>query len=314
MKLSGKKRRGKTQEKTGRKLSRKQILVICCILAAVIAAAAAVWFWTSRGKTADADGTAAADNSTDTETDSGQDAGESENGETDGGSGEDGAQGGASDSAGDGNASAAAGGAGSEAVLQDGVHGLTLPYSIPGSSLVVRGIASYDGIYLEDGSDEEISGVTVMLLQNAGDTEVEYASVSVSRDGTALQFDASALPAGGTVVVQEKNKTPFQEGNYADCSATVAEISGFEMSEDKVQVEESGEQSLTVTNLTDEDIPAVRVFYKFYMEDEGTYVGGITYTAKITNLAAGASQTITPSHYVQGSSRVMMVRTYDTVE
>ena len=86
------------------------------------------------------------------------------------------------------------------------------------------------------------------------------------------------------------------------------------MSEDKVQVEESGEQSLTVTNLTDEDIPAVRVFYKFYMEDEGTYVGGITYTAKITNLGAGASQTITPSHYVQGSSRVMMVRTYDTAE
>lgn len=314
MKLSGKKRRGKTQEKTGRKLSRKQILVICCILAAVIAAVAAVWFLTSRGKTADSDGTAAADNSTDTETDSGQDAGESENGETDGGSGEDGVQGGASDSAGDGNASAAAGGAGSEAVLQEGVQGLTLPYSIPGSSLVVRGIASYDGIYLEDGSDEETSGVTVMLLQNAGDTEVEYASVSVSRDGTALQFDASALPAGGTVVVQEKNKTPFQEGNYSDCSATVAEISGFEMSEDKVQVEESGEQSLTVTNLTDEDIPAVRVFYKFYMEDEGTYVGGITYTAKITNLAAGASQTITPSHYVQGSSRVMMVRTYDTAE
>ena len=86
------------------------------------------------------------------------------------------------------------------------------------------------------------------------------------------------------------------------------------MSEDKVQVEESGEQSLTVTNLTDEDIPAVRVFYKFYMEDEGTYVGGITYTAKLTGLSAGGSQTVSPSHYAAGSSRVMMVRTYDSAE
>ena len=96
---------------------------------------------------------------------------------------------------------------GSEAVLQEGVRGITLPYQIPGSSLVVSGIASYDGIYLEDGSDTEISGVTVLLLRNDGDTDIEYASVSVGMDGTELQFDLSDLPAGGTAVVQEKNKT-----------------------------------------------------------------------------------------------------------
>ena len=70
----------------------------------------------------------------------------------------------------------------------------------------------------------------------------------------------------------------------------------------------------TVPNLTDQKIPAVRIFYKFYMEDEAAYVGGITYTAKITNLDAGTSQTITPSHYLKGSSKIMMVRTYDTAD
>lgn len=50
------------------------------------------------------------------------------------------------------------------------------------------------------------------------------------------------------------------------------------------------------------------------MEDENTYVGGITYTAKITNLQAGDSQIIQPSHYLKDSSRIMMVRTYDTAE
>lgn len=41
------------------------------------------------------------------------------------------------------------------------------------------------------------------------------------------------------------------------------------------------------------------------------YVGGIAYTAKVENLEAGASVQITPTHYASGSSRVVMVRTYD---
>lgn len=310
MKTPWNKESGKTKEKSGRRLSRKQILVICGILVVLIAAVAAIWFQVNRGKTSDTDKTAAADTRPDTEDSGSKDSGKNETGDSDSKTKDDAGQESGS------NPSDAGSDSGSDdgSVLQDGVHGMTLPYSIPGSSLVVRGISSYNGIYLEDGSDEEISGVTVMLLENTGDTEVEYASVSVNRDGTVLQFDASALPAGATVAVQEKNKTLFQEGNYTDCTATVAELSSFEMSEDKVKVEESGDQSLTITNLTDETIPAVRIFYKFYMEDEKTYVGGITYTAKITELPAGQSTTVTPSHYIKGSSRIMMVRTYDTAE
>ena len=44
------------------------------------------------------------------------------------------------------------------------------------------------------------------------------------------------------------------------------------------------------------------------------YVGGITYTSKIKNLGAGKSCTVNPTHYVAGSSKVMMVRTYETAE
>ena len=50
------------------------------------------------------------------------------------------------------------------------------------------------------------------------------------------------------------------------------------------------------------------------MEDKGIYVGGITYNVKVTELEAGTSQTVSPSHYAQGYSRLMMVRTYDTTE
>lgn len=192
---------------------------------------------------------------------------------------------------------------------------VTLPYTIPDSGLVVRQISSYSGSFLEDGSDQEVSDVTVMILKNEGNKPVEYVSITMSRsDGMELEFEASGIPAGATVVVQEKNKAAYQQASYTSCTASAAQVENLELSEDFVKVEETGDGSLQVTNLTDQEIPCVRIFYKFYMEDEDAYVGGITYVAKLTGLAAGGSQIVTPSHYQAGYSRVVMVRTYDTAE
>ena len=264
------------------------------ICAVVLIAAAAVLFTVNGRKNAGAAGDAAAgdDNS-------------SVNNE-DGENGDDST---AADNEGTGESSASgSGGAG-----QQGEDSF-FPYSIEGTALTVQNISSYDGIFLEDGSDGEVAGIAAMVVENTGDINVEYAAITISCNGEAMEFDVSDLPAGATAVVQEKNKTPYQNGTYTDCSAVVAEMGDFEMSEDQVKVEETENGSLLVTNLTDEEIPCVRIFYKFYMEEEETYVGGITYTAKLTGLSAGASQTVTPSHYAAGSSRIMMVRTYESAE
>lgn len=294
----------KTSENLLKKLSPRRIAVICCIAAAL--AAGGIWLYSSGG---------AASNGTEDGT--GEENGEKESGEK---KSEGEAAGEESSDSLDALSDQEPAGEDTEeddssgGDIQETVQGISLPYSIGGSGLVIRSITSYDGTYIEDGSDSDISGVTVIILENTGDTEVEYASITVNREGTELQFEASALPAGGTVVVQEKNRVLFEGGNYTDCSADVAEIEEFDMSSDQIRVDETGDQTLTVTNLTDENIPAVRIFYKFYMEDEDTYVGGITYTAKITGLDANASVEITPSHYLKGSSRIMMIRTYDTAD
>lgn len=191
---------------------------------------------------------------------------------------------------------------------------VSFPYEVEGTSLTIENISSYDGIFLEDGSDQEVSGITAMVLKNTGDVNVEYTSITLKRDGEELQFEASDIPAGATVVVQEKNKAAYGSGTFTDCSGIAAELDSFEMSEDQVKVEETEGGALQVTNLTDSEIPCIRIFYKFYMADQQSYVGGITYTAKLTNVAGGSSQTVTPSHYVAGSSQVLMVRTYDTAE
>lgn len=197
-------------------------------------------------------------------------------------------------------------------VEQNGSQRVTFPYTIGDTGLTVQKLGSYDGVYIEDGSDTNVSNVCIVMLENTQDTVVEYVKVSVELNGKMLTFEASAIPPKSTVVVQESGKSSWVvEGECTSCTAEVARLDEFELSEDQVKVVDNGDGSLTVTNLTDQEIPAVRLFYKFYMSDEDVYVGGIAYTAKITELAGKASVTVTPSHYVSGSAKVLMVRTYD---
>ena len=188
----------------------------------------------------------------------------------------------------------------------------SLPYSIPDTDLVIQDILPYDGTYVEDGSDTEISGVATMVLTNEGDTPIEVADLSMDCGSESYQFRATDIAPGATMIVQDSNKTSYTDGGYSNFEKKIAVLDSFEMSED-VTVEEN-ESKLKVTNVSSSDIPCVRIFYKLYSEEDDQYIGGITYTAKITDLKAGASVDIKPTHYLQGYSRIMMVRTYDSAE
>lgn len=188
---------------------------------------------------------------------------------------------------------------------------ITFPYAIPGTELVIQKIEPFDGIFLEDGTDEAVSNVTTMLLENKGYMDIEYAEISIKCDDKKLEFEVSVLPGGSSMIIQEKNKAQYKKGTYQECRADAAEAGRLEMSEKQVKVTEKGNDSLEVTNLTDEMIPMVRIFYKYYMEKENVYVGGITYTAKIDDLEKGSTQVVTPKHYIDGDSRIVMVRTYE---
>ena len=191
---------------------------------------------------------------------------------------------------------------------------VTFPYKIPGTTLVVSSIISYEGIYLEDGSDEKIAGVAAILVTNEGKTAIEYTSITLMHKDNTLLFEASVIPAGASVVIQEKNRQDLPECKFSSCTAVAAELPTYSQFGENVKVIENGDGSLTVQNLTDQEIPCVRVFYKFYMREENTYVGGITYNAKVVNLKPNESQVITPSHYAEGYSQVVMVREYSSAE
>ena len=190
--------------------------------------------------------------------------------------------------------------------------GMSFPCQIPGYNLVIEKLAPYNGMFVEDGSNANIENVAMLLVKNDGDFPVEYTQIRVACGDEELLFDVSALPVGERLVVQEKTGKPIPEGGATSASVLVVQRANMEMSESKVKVTDNGNNTLTIQNLTNETIPTVRVFYKYYMDEEQLFVGGIAFTVRITKLGAGASVTIQPSHYTSKSGRVVMVLTYDS--
>lgn len=190
--------------------------------------------------------------------------------------------------------------------------GISFPCQIPGYDMTVEKLAPYSGMFVEDGSNGNVENVAMLLVKNDGDFPVEYTQIRVECGQEELLFDISALPAGEKLVVQEKTGKAVPEAKASAASALVVQRADMEMSEGKVQVTDNGDNTLTVKNLTKETIPTVRVFYKYYMDEEELFVGGIAFTLRISGLGAGASMTVQPSHYTSTSSRVVMVLTYDS--
>lgn len=193
-----------------------------------------------------------------------------------------------------------------------GMQVITFPCEVPGYRLRLERLAPYKGLFVEDGTNVQVDDVAMLLVSNQGDYPIEYAQIAVQYGSELLMFDISALPAGERLVVQEKNGKPVPAGQPHYAKALVVRRADMEMSRDQVQVTDNGDNTLTITNLTDATIPAVRVFYKYFMENEDVFVGGIAFTVQVEDLGPHASITIQPSHYTSQTGRVVMVQTYDS--
>ena len=190
--------------------------------------------------------------------------------------------------------------------------GISFPCTIPGYDISIEKMGPYSGIFVEDGSNANIENVAMLMVKNNGDFSVEYIQIRVLCGQEELLFDVSALPAGERLVVQEKTGKTILAEKAISASALVVRRADMEMSESKVQVVDNGDNTLTVKNLSNETIPTIRVFYKYYMEDENLFIGGIAFTVRVSMLGAGASVEIQPSHYTSRTSRVVMILTYDS--
>ena len=170
---------------------------------------------------------------------------------------------------------------------------------------------AYSGIFIEDGSDKEVKNVAAIEVKNTSKKAVEFAQIQLYNGDKKLVFDVSTLPANSSAVVMEKNKASFDSSKGVTYGGTTASYTNKLEKSSAIKYKKVANNGIKITNTSSKKIPCVRVFYK-YKSDDGYYVGGITYTAKVEDLKAGASQTIYPSHFASDGGEIMMVKTYDS--
>ena len=96
---------------------------------------------------------------------------------------------------------------------------ISFPYAISGTDLVVEQVGAYDGYFIEDGSDAEVSGIVAIVLKNNG-SSLEFVGIGISQGTRSLAFTGSLIPAGATVILQEQNRAVYSLDPYYSATAT----------------------------------------------------------------------------------------------
>ena len=184
-------------------------------------------------------------------------------------------------------------------------------FKVDDAAITIQRINGYSGIFIEDGSDKEVKNVAAIEVKNTSNKPLEFAQIQLYNGSKKLVFDVSTLPANSSAVVMEKNKASFNSSKGVTYGGTTAGYVNSLEKASSIKCKKVKNNGIEVTNTSRKNIPCVRVFYK-YKSSEGYYVGGITYTAKVEDLKAGASQTIYPSHFASDGGEIMMVKAYNS--
>lgn len=175
-----------------------------------------------------------------------------------------------------------------------------------GSGLEIVSVGRYAGLYVEDGSDDTVSDVFCIRVKNNGESDVQYAHITLTRGSESYNFDLSTLPVGETVQALELERQKLPE-NTAELTAAVTLFAPFDeplsMHSDKFEISAS-DSTVTIKNISGEDYSQVYVYYKNSGSD--MLIGGITYRVG-TPLAAGESINCYTSHYSDSASRLLFV-------
>lgn len=175
--------------------------------------------------------------------------------------------------------------------------------------LKIINIGDYTGAYMEDGTNEVVSGVLMLIVQNNGEEALQYAEFTLPTDAGEAKFSVSTLPAGESAVLLEQNRMQYTGGEDVSKAVTTA-VAWFDeplsLREDllKLQILDG---AINVTNISGADITGdVVIYYKNAAAD--LYYGGITYRVRITGgMKADEIRQIMASHFSDSGSKIMFV-------
>ena len=177
-----------------------------------------------------------------------------------------------------------------------------------GYGLEITDAGKYTGAYMEDGTDEVVSGTMMILVRNSGSNDIQYARITAVCQGTEYNFTLSNLPAGEGVVLldQDRKAAVGSAVDSAVLSGAVLFDAPMSLMEESVEIQGT-DGVLEVKNISGEDISGdIYVYYKYSAAD--LFYGGITFRARVEGgLKAGEQRQISTGHYSPGGCRIVQV-------
>ena len=189
---------------------------------------------------------------------------------------------------------------------------ITLPAPIEGTALIAQRLASYDGPYLEDGSDREVVQIAALMVYNAGTQEILQTGVTLEWGELQLCFYGENIPPGGTVLLLEQSRRSCMQTNFTACKGWQVIAQDVREPTVYLQITDSAMGEVTVKNISDSSLQDIRLYYKSWLSPPDIYVGGISRMISIDRLQPGESTTLYPSHYACGYTKIVSVSVQGT--
>lgn len=143
--------------------------------------------------------------------------------------------------------------------------------------IVVTNIASYTGLYMEDGKNDVVSDMMMVTVKNTTEQDLQLATFTLEYMEFSAQFKISNLPAGATVIALEQNRHPYVNEGLRTVKTERIVFFDEPMSrmEDTFEIV-GAPNTINIKNISGQDITGrIHIYYKNYAGNN--YYGGITF-------------------------------------
>lgn len=165
-------------------------------------------------------------------------------------------------------------------------------------------LSPYTGSYVEDGSDEYVENILMMVLENEGEDNIQFGNIIINDQ---YVFEFTTLLPGDKVMVLEKNRSIYAEDIKIE-SAVLKQAALFSevpsLHEELLEITtENG--MLCISNISGTEFSGGKLFYKNVVNEH--FLGGITYFSTIPKLQSNQSVKLSADHYEEDRSRLLFV-------
>lgn len=177
-----------------------------------------------------------------------------------------------------------------------------------GNGMLITEMGAYDGNFMEDGTDEDVSNIMMIKVKNESKQTIQYAEIRIPVKDREAKFSLSTLAPNSTVILLEQKRMEYVEieTETAIAENVVIFVEPLVLHEDKIKIQIL-DGAINVSNISGEDITDdITIYYKNYVDD--LYYGGITYRIRIEGgLVKDEIRQIMAQHFSDTNSKVMFV-------